>query len=221
MTNVRYIFAFHHWLTNTEHFPCLHAPRCLLYKTRQPLGAQRLERCGWCITRTSGVGLCQQAARSPLLRNALARLVSWRTRRPERTRTRTRARIALFVKRDSMKASVSSQFHHTAVGAAAATIEQCKNWKLVPVLILFIFVAQADAAARCAPACGRGLAMTALGSTLRPTPLLGCRCSLHAVFCFSLFYGLPRCRTSPIPSSISEALPAGCSLPRPRTHSGS
>ena len=110
----------------TEHLPCRHAPCSLLYTTRQPLGAQRLERCGWSITRTNGVGLCQPAAGGPLLRYTLS--PAWcrggcvvptglvRTR----TRTRARTHTALLVERDSMAARGSLQSHHTAVAAAAA-----------------------------------------------------------------------------------------------------
>ena len=51
-------------------------------------------------------------------RYALARLVSWRVRRPERTRTsthtRAHTRAALLVERDSMTARVSFQYHLNA-----------------------------------------------------------------------------------------------------------
>ena len=95
----------------------------LLYTARQPLGAQKLERCSLSIARTSGVGLRQQgrrrAAGGPLLRSPLARLVSRRIRGSERT-TRTRARTALLEKRDRMTPRAPFQSHHTVVAAAAA-----------------------------------------------------------------------------------------------------
>ena len=109
----------YHCLITAEYLPRPQAQCCVLYTTRQPLGAQMLETCRWSITRTSGVGLCQRAAGGPLLRYALGRLVSWRTRRPERTRTRTRARTALLVESDRMAARVSFQLYHKAVAAAA------------------------------------------------------------------------------------------------------
>ena len=63
--------------------------------------------------------------------------------------------------------------------------------------MLFVFVAQVDAAASCAASCGRGTAAAALRSTVCAS-LLGCRYSYvpDALFFVSAsFFGLPRCRT--------------------------
>ena len=80
---------------------------------------------GWSMTRARRRWILPAGRRRttgvPLLRYALARLVSWRIRGPERTTsTCTRARTALLVERDSVAARASFQFHHTAAATAAA-----------------------------------------------------------------------------------------------------
>lgn len=92
-------------------------PCCVLYTTRQPLGAQVPGMCSWSIiTRTSGVGLCQRAAGGPLSWYALARLVSWRMRRREGVRTHTRTRVC----RAQQHERIYFQSHHTVAAASVA-----------------------------------------------------------------------------------------------------
>ena len=85
--------------------------------------------------------------------------------------------------------------------------------------MLFVFVAQADAAASCAAFSGRGIAAAALRLTVhRSWPAVASR--TYLVRCFLVlasFFVLPRCRTSPHPSSISEASPAGFRSPIAQT----
>ena len=87
--------------------------------------------------------------------------------------------------------------------------------------MLFVFVAQADAAASCAAAAwGRGIAT---GGTVvnclcvvAGLPLLLVR-ALYSVFLSLLLCLVCRCRTSPHPSSISEAPLAGFVFPLAHT----
>ena len=88
--------------------------------------------------------------------------------------------------------------------------------------MLFIFVAQADGAPSCHLLCcclrswddSGGTAVNSAAGTVAGLPLLLTRCFFVSRF-FVLF---ARRRTSPFPSSISEASPAGFGLPRPQTH---
>ena len=131
-----------HWPTRTEHYPDAeriskeynmheffhasthHGACCTQHDNRWEYKG---ESYSWSITRTDGVGLCQRAAGGPLLWYAFAGLVSWKMRRPERTRTRTRACTALLEELDSMTARVTFHFHHTAVAAAAAAATAVKR----------------------------------------------------------------------------------------------
>lgn len=86
--------------------------------------------------------------------------------------------------------------------------------------MLSVFIAQDDAAASYAAACGLGIAAAALRLPLPSPPLLGCRyysfsvCVLFFVFCVCL----PRCRISPLPSFLSEASLAEFDITRWQTN---
>ena len=99
-----------------------------------------------------------------------------------------------------------------------------QNWRLVLVLVLVLMlplaVAVALASCRLLCCCLRpwdgscGTAVNSAADTVAGLPLLLARC----FFVLRYFFGLPRCRTSPLSSSILEASPAGFGLPRPHTH---
>lgn len=97
----------------TEFFRAWHAPRpaCYRHSTATVEG-----------TKVEGVAGLQRG-RAAFGFAALARLVSWRTRRSEMI-TR-RARTDLLVERDSMTARVWFQSRHTAVATAAAAAVRC------------------------------------------------------------------------------------------------
>lgn len=107
------------------------------------------------------------------------------------------------------------------VSAAAATMP-------LGLLMLFVYVAQADATVSCryvaaasrAATCGREVAAAILLLSLPLPPSLGCRCYSYPGLLFSLlrFCFLPHCLPSPLPLLFSEALSAGFSLLLTQTH---
>ena len=93
-------------------------PCCLLYASRQPQEAQRLERCRLTIPRTSGVGLCQWAAAAATVHACAHLVTTWRMLRPKKGLALTI--VLALVLAQSATARVSFRFHHTAAAAAAA-----------------------------------------------------------------------------------------------------
>ena len=118
----------------------------------------------------------------------------------------------------------------TATAAAAAAtkrivgpqIEKCLNgrcccfccsWWCWCCLFLLLKPILPHAAFSCAAACGRRIAA---GGTVGQLFVHRCWTAVairtylvRCIFVFASFFGLPRCRTSPHPSSISKASPAG------------
>ena len=130
-------------------------------------------------------------------------------------------RLACSAQQHDSSCTISIPPYCGGSSSSSSSTRKMQKRKLVLLQIRLSFVAQADGAPSCRLLCcclrswdgSGGTAANSTADTGAGLPLL-----LALFFVFRILFCLPRCRTSPLPSSTSEASPAGFCLPHPQTH---